>query len=244
VTPFAHISDLHLGHSEGVTAAAERLCRKLVREGPELVLLTGDVTHRGLRRELELFRDIFAPLLRAGRILSVPGNHDRLGDDVGSALMDGRVRGERRGGLYVVRADSTGPQNRRRLDGYGSLSDSDLHAIEAALLDAPAGLQTVLMLHHHPLPLPDEHPVEWLLTQIGSRCSRELRKGATLLSRGRGLCDVVLHGHRHRAAEHSPFPRDPRPLRVVNAGSSTLLGRFRAFASAREPGRWLGLAQS
>jgi 3',5'-cyclic AMP phosphodiesterase CpdA len=236
---FAHLSDLHVGKSAATERAAEALCREL-QEQPGTLLLTGDVTHRGLRSELRRFYEIFEPVL--DRMIAVPGNHDRLNDDLRDAFMPGeRVQVAYRQDLFVVRLDSTGPHNRRFLDGHGMVTEEDLAAIEKELRSAPPDAETVLLLHHHPLALPDEHPMEKLATLLGWPNARELRNGSSLLWRIRGLCDAVLHGHRHVPAERSPWPDDARPLRIFNAGSSTELRSFRSFRSARAPACWISL---
>jgi 3',5'-cyclic AMP phosphodiesterase CpdA len=241
-TAFAHVSDLHIGISAAADRAAAQLSRTLLHEHAGPVLLTGDVTHRGRRDELERFREIFGPLLRAGRLLAVPGNHDRLGDDLRDAFMEGpRVRAGRVGGLWIVRLDSTGPHNRRLIDGHGEVTEGDIDEVEASLRAPPAGAQTILMLHHHPLPLAHDHPVERIMTLLGWPNARELATGSLLLSRIRGFCDAVLHGHRHVPAEISPWPSDERPLRVFSAGSSTLQRTFRSFRSATAPACWIRL---
>ncbi len=84
------------------------------------------------------------------------------------------------------------------------------------------------MLHHHPLPLPEDHAVERLSSWMGWRFTTELDRGRELLDRIRGRCDLVLHGHRHTPCERRPFA-DARALRVFNAGSSTELGRACIF---------------
>src|SRR5207253_7392275 len=81
----AHLSDLHIGAAS--EEASERLVQAVLRSGAERVAITGDVIHRGRAAELERFRRVFAPLL--GRVVIVPGNHDRLGDDVEAELMPG-----------------------------------------------------------------------------------------------------------------------------------------------------------
>jgi 3',5'-cyclic AMP phosphodiesterase CpdA len=241
-TAFAHVSDLHIGISASADRAAARLCQALLHGQAGPVLLTGDVTHRGRAGELERFREIFGPLLRTGRLLAVPGNHDRLGDDLREAFMEGpRVHAERAGGLWIVRLDSTGPHNRRLIDGHGEVTERDIDEVEASLRAAPAGSQTILMLHHHPLPLAHDHPVERMMTLLGWPNARELATGGLLLSRIRGLCDAVLHGHRHVPAEISPWPSDARPLRIFSAGSSTLQRTFRSFRSATAPACWIRL---
>lgn len=242
-TAFAHVSDLHIGTSPAADRAAGRLCDALLAQaGP--VLLTGDVTHRGRREELARFRAIFEPLLRTGRLLAVPGNHDRLGDDLHQELMPGaRVQAAAAGGLWIVRLDSTGPHNRRWLDGHGEVGARDLDDLEAALRRAPAGAMSILMLHHHPLPLAHDHPMEGLVSLLGWPNARELRSGPALLARIRGLCDAVLHGHRHLPAELNPWPADARPLRIFSGGSSTLQRQFRSFRSPRAPACWIPLEQ-
>src|SRR5215471_13383580 len=97
----AHLSDLHLGRTPAEEVRCAQLCRSLVEIGVDHVLVTGDLTHRGRRRELEAFERSFAPLLAAGVVTVVPGNHDRLGDDLGEAMMPGpRVQAAEADGLH------------------------------------------------------------------------------------------------------------------------------------------------
>ena len=228
----AHISDLHMGRSPDCDQRAAQLCQTLVEADIDHVVVTGDLTHRGKIRELEQFNRAFEPLLAMGRLSVVPGNHDRLGDDLGQAIMPGpRVQTEHRPGLYLVRLDSTGPHNRSWINGHGALHDEDIEAVGAALAHAPPKHLVVLLLHHHILPLPDEHAVERLSAWIGLRFTSELERGRALLDRIRGRCDLVLHGHRHQPRVLRPFD-DARPVRIFNAGSSTELGRACVFSHA------------
>jgi len=229
---FAHVSDLHLGRAPKDEVRAIQLCRALVGLGVDHVVVTGDITHRGHRRELALFERAFAPLLEAGEVTMVPGNHDRLGDDLGDRLMPGpRVQTELADGLYIVRVNSTGPHNRSWIAGHGALEPEDIDAIDDVLDAAPAGHLTVIALHHHVVPLPDEHAVERLSTFLGWPFTSELARGHELLARVRGRCSVVLHGHRHvprgvQIGDHRGV------VQVYNAGSSTGLGAFRVFEHA------------
>lgn len=242
----AHLSDLHFGAGPRAEDAAARLVQALLTEGVDHVVVTGDVTHRGRRREADRFRELFAPLARLGKLTVVPGNHDRLGDDVREALMTGpRVQTEQVPGLYLVRVDSTGPHNRRWVDGHGELTPEDIAAVDGALARAPEGALRAVLLHHHVLPLPEEDAFEKLVTWLGWPQARELAHGGSLLARLRGRCPLVLHGHRHVPAEAAPFAGDP--LAVYNAGSTTLLERFRVFAHrdgllAGAP-RWVSFAR-
>jgi len=209
------------------------------------VLLTGDVTHRGRRDELARFERIFAPLLDAGRLAVVPGNHDRMGDDAARGLMrGGRVAVTSRPGLHAVRVDSTAPHNRSLIDGHGEVTRQDLADVELALADAPAGALSLVMLHHHVLPLPVEDLAEKLATLVGLPSADELPLGEDLLGRVLGRCRLVLHGHRHVPAEFRiavpGAPAGAPPMRVLNAGSTTQLGRARLVAHAGGELVWEG----
>jgi Icc protein len=225
----AHLSDLHVGRSAADDAQAEQLAHALLEIGVDHVVVTGDLTHRGRRSELEQFRRAFAGLLGSGRVTVVPGNHDRLGDDLGDDLMPGgRVQVASAAGLYLIRVNSTGAHNRSWIAGHGALLDDDLDDIDRALDAAPRDHMVVVALHHHVLQLPDEHPMERLSSFLGWPFTGELARGRALLERLRGRCPLVLHGHRH-------MPRGVRlwngalAVSVFNAGSSTELGGARVF---------------
>jgi 3',5'-cyclic AMP phosphodiesterase CpdA len=226
----AHLSDLHVGRDAATDREAARVRDALLAARVDEVLITGDVTHRGRASELATFERLFAPL--RDRLLVVPGNHDRLGDDVAARMIGARVEVARRPGLHVVRADSTAPHNRALLEGHGALSAADVAAIDGAVGAAPRGALVVLMLHHHLLPLPPEGVGERLANLLGWPNAAELPSGRELLARLRGRCDVVAHGHRHTASELSLGGTGPRPLRVMNAGCTTELGRVRLVAHA------------
>jgi 3',5'-cyclic-AMP phosphodiesterase len=230
----AHISDLHFGLSPETERMAVALCRTLLGARIDHVIVTGDVTHRGRRAELERFRQVFHPLLRTGRMTVVPGNHDRLGEDLTSEISNGlRVSQTTVEGLRIVRVDSTAPHNRSWLSSNGHISEQEVDQIVDLIEDRRDAL-TVVAMHHHPLPLPEDSLTERLVTRLGSANGTELIHGPELVRRLCGRCDLLLHGHRH-------VPRDvtlcgnelPRPLRVLNAGSSTELGLLRVFTHAR-----------
>jgi Icc protein len=228
----AHLSDLHMGRGAEDDAQADQLSRALVEIGIDHVLVTGDVTHRGRVREWEQFNETFAPLIASGRLTVIPGNHDRLGDDLGDTIMPGpRVQCVTRDGLHLVRVNSTGDHNRSWIAGHGILLPEDLDAIDAALDEAPRDHLAVIALHHHVVPLPEEHAAERLSFFLGWPFTAELERGRELLDRLRGRCGLVLHGHRH-------VPRGVRlqegmhSIRIFNAGSSTLLGGARVFEHA------------
>lgn len=230
IRTLAHLSDLHVGRGPADAVALADAVAALVEARVDHVVVTGDVTHRGRLDELATFRRLAAPL--ADRLTVVPGNHDRLGEDAGRLLMRDRVAVDRRPGLWLVRIDSTAPHNRRLVDSHGRLTAEDVAQVEAALAAAPAGLVTALLLHHHVHPLPGDDVWERLAALVGLPWTAELSRGPALLERARGRCDLVLHGHRHVPGELVLDRDGRRPLRVVNAGSSTGLGRVRLFCHA------------
>src|SRR5579871_4985746 len=154
----AHLSDLHLGSAPRFAERARRLCERLRAAAVDHVVVTGDVTDRGRRAEWAEFERAFAPLIDERRVTVVPGNHDRVGDDCGARVMDGRrVDVALADGLYMVRVDSTGPHSARSiLNGHGDVCSAVLDAIDHALAEAPPSLLPIVLLHHHPLPLPEE----------------------------------------------------------------------------------------
>ena len=239
IRTLAHVSDLHLGKGPESERRATQICAELVAADVDHVVVTGDLTHRGRVNELAAFWRSFAPLMARDRLTIIPGNHDRLGDDVADAIQAGpRIDVVAMPGLYLVRFDSTGPHNRAWLSGHGEMTTPDLVAIDEAVAAAPPGVVVAVLLHHHVLPLPADHAAERLVSWLGWPYADELENGGALLARLRGRCDLVLHGHRHAPQTATLFPEDPRPLSIFNAGSSADLGRVRVFW--HQDGRVLG----
>ena len=219
----------------------------LVDADVDHVVVTGDVTERGLLAEFERFQRVFAPLADTRRLSVVPGNHDRLGDDAAELAMGGRrVMVVRRPGLHLVLVDSTRVENGRfAFFAHGELGESDLAGIDAAIDQADAGDVVAVLLHHHVLPMPHESTLELLAGAIGLPFGDALARGPDLLARVAGRCDLVLHGHRHVPYETVQHEHGPRPLWVGNAGCTPVLGRARSFTHAHGrvlgPPRWLTL---
>jgi 3',5'-cyclic AMP phosphodiesterase CpdA len=230
----AHLSDLHLGRNPRTDDRARALTRMLVDRDVDHVVVSGDITHRGRRHELETFREIFASWIQGRRLSVVPGNHDRLGDDVSAELMGSeRVSFAAVPGLFLIRLDTTGLHNRSFIAGHGAITEADLAAVDAALVQAPPDAVVVLVMHHHPLPLPHDNLAERIAAGLGWSSGEELPLGGALTARLRGRCDLVLHGHRHLPSTTILYGDEPRPLALCNAGSSTDLGHVRMFAHRR-----------
>jgi len=227
----AHVSDLHFGASQNNLGRAYELVRALLTADIDHVVVTGDVTDGGRGQELAAFERAFAPLRELGRLTVVPGNHDRLGDDVGAWFMSGkRVDTVELPGAFLVRVDSTGPHNRTSiLAGHGDVCQVVLEEICAALDQAPAGALVAILLHHHPIFLPEEGFWEKVASIFNLPFAAELSLGEEILRRALGRCDLILHGHRHVPSARILCPASARPLRVYNAGCSTARGGMNVF---------------
>ncbi|HCA89604.1 MAG: 3',5'-cyclic-nucleotide phosphodiesterase [Legionellaceae bacterium] len=68
----AHISDLHFGMNLPVVINA--FCEDIKQVAPDIILISGDVTHRAKAAQFKLFKQFLQKL--PGKILVVPGNHD------------------------------------------------------------------------------------------------------------------------------------------------------------------------
>lgn len=254
IRTLVHVSDLHLGMHPDNTRAAEALRDTLLDDKVDHVVMTGDLTHGGRASELRSFTRIFAPLLEEGRLTLVPGDRDRLGDDVAAAIQSGpRVSTATAEGLHIVRFDSSAHHHRPGPAETCVTTEADLTAILEAVAAAPRDALVVLMMHHPLLPLLSEHAPERLLAWLGRDYHNELDRGQRLLAGLRGRCSLLLHGHAGLHGQAGPSQTAtaaidalaPQPLRVFNAGRLTDLGRVRVFW--HEDGRlssrpaWVGL---
>jgi 3',5'-cyclic AMP phosphodiesterase CpdA len=186
-----HVSDLHVGTRED--AGVERALGELVgRLAPDLVVATGDLTHRGLRAQHERA----AAQLRAlgPPIVAVPGNHDipytfparftrpwaefeRQWEQTDPVYQADRV--------FVVGLNSVRPWRHQS----GGLRDARLRWAAERFAEAPAGALRVAAMHHQMIGAPwrtRKRPV--------ARRSHVL---AALLDAG---AELILSGHTHQGA--------------------------------------------
>jgi Icc protein len=67
-----HLSDLHVGRSQRVDQRAAGLCQMLLERAVDHVVVSGDLTHRGLRRELARLGHVRVFMHRGGRLVGTP----------------------------------------------------------------------------------------------------------------------------------------------------------------------------
>jgi predicted MPP superfamily phosphohydrolase len=94
------LTDLHLGIPGAPYGMLERAVAATLALGPDLIVLTGDYSHDGTPRPL----DLLAPLARAAPTMAVLGNHDYLQRKIGADLI---VKELTRQGITVLRNDLT-----------------------------------------------------------------------------------------------------------------------------------------
>jgi 3',5'-cyclic AMP phosphodiesterase CpdA len=186
-----HVSDLHTGIREhpDVEAATAALVERVQ---PELVVASGDLSHRGRRAQLERAHRFLS--LLGPPVLAVPGNHD-LPYALPARFTSPWAEFERLWGtveptyasasLHVVGLNSARPYRHQS----GALGDRQLRRAAERLGEAADGAYRAVALHHHLLGAP------WRAARKRplARRSEVLR---TLAAAG---ADLILGGHIHQA---------------------------------------------
>jgi 3',5'-cyclic AMP phosphodiesterase CpdA len=193
-----HLSDLHVGKRED--AAVERSLAPLVeRLTPDVVVATGDLTHRGRRAQHERAADLLRSLGRP--LVAVPGNHDipytfparftrpwaeferlwKTAQPVYSA-----------DGVLVVGLNSVRPWRHQS----GGVRSPQLSWAAKELGEAPPGALRVAVMHHQMIGAP------WRTRK--RPIARRNHVLATLLDAG---AELILSGHTHQGivAERHEF---------------------------------------
>jgi hypothetical protein len=174
----AQLSDTHVGGP--ATGSGDRLSVAIdtigsMSNAPDLVLVTGDLTHNGTADEWAEFRRRMAPLTVPWVV--IPGNHDR-----GLAELAGH-RVQQAGPLRLVLLDSSSDL----------FSDTDATWLDETLAADPA-TPTVIAIHHPPF----ETGI-WWMDCVGlkgaDRFEAVVRRHDQVLK--------VLSGHVHRLIQTS-----------------------------------------
>ena len=215
-----HISDLHAGSVEE-TAIERSLEPPVERARPELIVVTGDLAHRGRRREHERAAAFLRGLGRP--LLVIPGNHD-IPYTFPARFTRPWAEFERQWGtvepvhrsedLMVVGLNSVRPWRHQS----GRIRAVQIARTAELLSDAPDGALRVVALHHHLIGAP------WRSRK------RPVAHRSTVLA---GLVDagaeLILAGHIHQAAvsERHEFEVDREGLRGVTVSIAPGLGQPR-----------------
>jgi 3',5'-cyclic AMP phosphodiesterase CpdA len=185
-----HVSDLHVGaHEErNVEAGLARLVEQIE---PQLVVASGDLSHRGRRGQLERAAEFLRSL--GPPVLAVPGNHDLPYTPARFArpwaeferVWDTTEPVASLPGLHVVGMNSARPFHHQS----GGLGEGRLERAVARLGDAEPGALRVAVLHHHLVGAP------WR-----SANKRPLaRRDHVLRALASAGAELILGGHIHQA---------------------------------------------
>ena len=190
-TRILHISDIHVGTRE--ESRLEQALRPLVADlDPELVLMSGDLTHRARRPQHERAAAFLRSLERP--LVVIPGNHDippwSLGRFTHTFREFDRQWADREPvyrseALLVVGLNSVRPWRHQS----GALSAEQIASVARTIADAPEGALRVVALHHHMLSAP------W--RRWKPPLSRRTRALAGLVDAG---AELVVAGHVHQSA--------------------------------------------
>lgn len=190
-----HLSDPHFGAADPSIATAFLTLASSLK--PDLTILSGDLTMRARRGELDAARTFINGLPQPR--LVIPGNHDipavnqpidRFFDAFGryrTAICDDVEPGLRLPGIHVVSLNSSRAFGFHADWSEGRLSPRQLAALRTQFQSALAGDLKILVLHH---PL--------LALQIPGRAVvKPLQKLMKALEDAR--VDLVMCGHFHRS---------------------------------------------
>lgn len=154
----------------------------------------------------------------------VPGNHDRMSDNVAAVLSYGDcwLKEVCDGALRIISIDSTHPLNATLVMAQGELSFDTCNRVIELAREAPENQSVLVLVHHHLVRTSVDNVFELLAEMKRLPFAQCLRRGRYLASSLSGHVAAVLHGHRHKSAvvDHYGMP-------IINAGSTTELCGYR-----------------
>ena len=190
-TRLLHVSDLHFG-GRGASAIERGLEALIERTAPELVVASGDLTHRGRADQHEAAANFLRSL--GPPVLAIPGNHDipytfparftRTFEEFERhwETTEPVFRSPR---LHVIGLNSVRAWRHQS----GGIRDAQLARAQEQLQAAPKDALRVVALHHHLIGAP------WRSRK--KPVSRRSHVLATLVDSG---AELILAGHIHQGA--------------------------------------------
>ncbi|MEM2935453.1 MAG: metallophosphoesterase family protein [Candidatus Thermoplasmatota archaeon] len=174
----AHISDIHFGMSwMFIEKMAKKGIERLNRENPDVVIITGDLTDYGLKKEYKGVKRLLDNI--NCEYLAIPGNHDarHQGASVFEEYIGERFFVKKIGKYKFVGLDSSQPD----------LDEGHIGREQIEKMKRYIGRNSIIILHHHLLPVPDTGRERNVLVDAGDVLK--------LLSEYK--VKVVLNGHKH-----------------------------------------------
>jgi 3',5'-cyclic AMP phosphodiesterase CpdA len=190
-TRVLHISDLHVGTREA-PKVEQSLASLIERAAPELVIASGDLTHRGLPEQHAAAAGFLGSL--GPPVVAIPGNHDipyTFPARFTRTFAEFERQWEttepvfRSPTLHVVGLNSVRAWRHQS----GGIRESQLARARELLAEAPEGAVRVVTLHHHLIGAP------WRSRK--KPVSRRSHVLAALVDAG---AELILAGHIHQGA--------------------------------------------
>lgn len=222
-----HVSDLHVGRHQapGLPGALRAVVDEVE---PEVVIATGDLSHRGRPDQLAEAKQLLDGL--GVPVLVVPGNHDipytfpaRLTRPWAAfehvfGAVDSVYRSD---SVVVCGLDSVRPWRHQG----GRLSSARLASLASAFASAPAGALRIVALHHHVAGAPWRTSRKFPLKKRDVALRAFAAAGAELVIGGHIHQSTTAERHEFDASDHSgslvlataPGLGRPRPHRLGEA---------------------------
>ncbi|MBM3706284.1 MAG: metallophosphoesterase, partial [Actinobacteria bacterium] len=149
-TIIVQISDIHVGESEFVPSLLTRCVDEINELKPDIVMITGDLTGMGYRREYDTVKNYLSPI-KCRNLLIQPGNHDsrNVGYMHFEDIFGQRYTSYKTDRLLIVAADSSEPD----LDN-GQIGREYYKWIASEFKNATANELKIFAMHHHLIPVP------------------------------------------------------------------------------------------
>ena len=225
----AQLSDIHCGDPRFDSGLMQALVDEVEELGPDLVVVSGDLTSDGFAEQFEAARDWISQLTCTRKIV-VPGNHDAR--NVGLVHFDTEFAAhfertvirspEGRGSMLLLGCDTSKPDLNQ-----GELGRGRLAWLSDEMKTSTAELK-VLVIHHHLVSVPGTGRERNILWDAGDLLE--------VLSECR--VDLVLCGHRHvpyvwhvngivvamsgTACTHRTRGRTPPSFNIVRVGPDSI----------------------
>ncbi len=177
------ISDLHVGEVHFVPSLLTRAIDEINELNPDIVIITGDLTANGFRREYDTVKNYLSPI-KCSNLIVQPGNHDSR--NVGYIHFED-IYGERyvtysNEKVKIVAADSTEPD----LDN-GQIGRENYKWIKSEFANVDDNVFRIFSMHHHLLPVPSTGRERNIVNDAGDVL--EVLVDSKI--------DLVLCGHKH-----------------------------------------------
>ncbi len=198
------ISDIHVGEAEFVPSLLTRCVDEINELKPDIVIVTGDLTGMGYRREYETVKNYLSPI-KCKNIIIQPGNHDsrNVGYIHFEDLIGQRYSSFKKDNIIIVAADSSEPD----LDN-GQIGREYYKWIKNEFSSSESHEYKIFAMHHHLIPVPQTGRERNIVNDAGDVLEVLVDSGA----------DIVLCGHKH-----VPYIWRVEDMYIITAGTVSCL---------------------